>query len=60
MNGDKIVQYVRDFVERNFYVDDRLISVSTADDAIELVKKTQQELKEEPLDYTRSNLTAKQ
>lgn len=54
-NGDK---NVRDFVERNFYVEDGLISASTADEAIELVKKTQQELEEEPLDYKRSNLTA--
>lgn len=53
--GDK---NVRDFVERNFYVEDGLISASTADEAIELVKKTQQELEEEPLDYKRSNLTA--
>lgn len=43
-NGDKDV---REFVELNFYVDDGLISVSTADEAIELVKKTQPELKEQ-------------
>lgn len=54
-NGER---NVRDYVERNFYVEDGLISASTADGAIELVKKTQQELEEEPLDYKRSNLTA--
>lgn len=41
-NGNKDV---RDFVERNFYVDDGLISISTADEALQLVKKTQQQLK---------------
>ncbi|XP_062592880.1 uncharacterized protein LOC134254337 [Saccostrea cucullata] len=44
VNSDKDV---RDFVERNFYVDDGLVSVSTTDEAIELVKKTQQVLKEQ-------------
>lgn len=38
-NGDKDV---RDFVKQNFYVDDGLISVSIAYEAIALVKKTQQ------------------
>ncbi|XP_048734152.2 uncharacterized protein LOC125650167 [Ostrea edulis] len=43
-NGDRDV---RDFVERNFYVDDGLVSVPTTDEAIELVKETQQVLKEQ-------------
>ncbi|XP_061191733.1 uncharacterized protein LOC133199970 [Saccostrea echinata] len=43
-NSDKDV---RDFVERNFYVDDGLVSVPTTEEAIELVKKTQQVLKDQ-------------
>ena len=35
---------VRDFVERNFYVDDGLISCEDVDTAVSLIKRTQDEL----------------
>ncbi|XP_062579354.1 uncharacterized protein LOC134241304 [Saccostrea cucullata] len=38
---------VREFVNRNFYVDDGLASYPTEDEALEILKKTQTTLKEE-------------
>lgn len=38
---------VRQFVCRNFYVDDGLLSVDTVEEAINLLSKTQKTLKEE-------------
>ena len=37
---------IREFIEKDFYVDDGLVSLPTAEEAVDLMKRTQQALKE--------------